>query len=245
MNQQNDVIEIDLLEVLHLLKKKALLIILVSILFAGAAGAYAYFLATPIFESTSKIYIKTQSTSITSLADIQVGSSLAYDYQEMIVSRRFLNELKADLGLDYTYKQIKNMITVENPSNTRILNISVKSADADQAKSMANSLAMISKKNISEIMQTDEPTFYEKAIKASVPVEPQKNKLILIGFLLGFLISACVIIASNLLNDKFTSTDDIERVLGLPVLASIPLEGNETNKKKEIKVSSHNKKAKK
>lgn len=245
MNQQNDVIEIDLLEVLQLLKKKALLIILVSILFAGAAGVYAYFLATPIFESTSKIYIKTQSTSITSLADIQVGSSLAYDYQEMIVSRTFLNELKTDLGLDYTYKQIKNMITVDNPSNTRILNISVKSADADQAKSMANSLAMISKKNISEIMQTDEPTFYEKAIKASVPVEPQKKKIILIGFLLGFLISACIIIASNLLNDKFTSTDDIERVLGLPVLASIPIEGNNTNKKEEIKESSHNKKAKK
>lgn len=242
MNQQyDDEDEIDLLEVFRALKKKALVIILVSLLFAGAAGGYAFFLATPIYESTAKLYITTQSTSITSLADIQVGSSLAYDYQEMIVSRRFLNELKQNLNLDYSFKQMAEMVTVENPTNTRILAISVRSDDSEEAKSMANELAMISKKNISEIMQTDEPTFFERGINRNKPVKPRKTILIIIGFLLGFLLSAGFVVVRSIINDKLDSTDDIDRILGLPVLASVPIIDTGTNKKKEVQ-SRHSKK---
>lgn len=236
MKQKNeDVYEIDLLEVFKALKKKALVIILVSIIGAVAAGGYAFFVATPIYQSTAKLYIKTQSTSITSLADIQIGSSLAYDYQEMIVSRRFLNELKKNLGLDYSYNQMHSMVTVENPTNTRILNISVKSPDPEEAKAMANELANISKVNISEIMKTDEPTFYEKAIVTNVPIAPQKKKIIMIGFLLGFLLSAGIVVIRNVMNDKFTNSEDIESILDLPVLANVPLVDPGSNKTKNIK----------
>lgn len=236
MNQKKyDEDTIDLLEVFNALKKKAVVIILVSIIGAAVAGGYAFFVATPIYESTAKIYISTQSTSITSLADIQVGSSLAYDYQEMIVSRKFLNELKSNLGLTYSYKQMHNMVTVENPANTRILNISIKSPNPEEAKTMANELANISKVNISEIMKTDEPTFYEKAIASNAPVEPQKKKIILIGFLLGFLLSAGIVVVRNIMNDKFTNTEDIESILELPVLASVPIVDSGSAKSKELK----------
>lgn len=236
MNQQNnDVIEIDLLEVLKELKKKALIIILVTLIGGGAAGVYAYKFATPIYESTSKIYIMTQSTPTPSMTDLQMGSALTYDYQEMIVSRRFLVELKSHLGLDYTYNQLKGMVAVNNPSNTRIISISVRSADSEEAKMMANELAIISKKNISEIMQTDEPTFFESAIKSSHPVEPQKAKLISIGLLLGFILAAGIIVIRNVLNDRFTSSEEVERLLELPVLASIPQTETRVNKKKEMR----------
>ena len=233
---ENDVIEIDLLELFKALKRKLAIIILVALLGAGAAGGYAWFLATPMYQSTAKLYITSQSTSLTSLADIQLGSQLAYDYQEMVTSRTFISELKQNLGLSYSYKQMaENMVTVENPANTRILAISVTSADPLEAKMMANELANISRKNISEIMQTDEPTVFEKAIQARKPIKPEKTKLVIIGFLLGFLLAAGSVTVGFIVNDKIKGRDAVERMLGLPVLAAIPYEhGTSTNKKKEL-----------
>ena len=233
---ENDVIEIDLLELFKALRKKAWALILVAMIGAGAAAAYAFLWATPIYESTAKLYITSQSTSLTSLADVQLGSQLAYDYQEMITSRTFISELKQNLGLDYSYKTIsEGMVSVENPANTRILAISVQSEDPAEAKAMANELAQISRKNISEIMVTDEPTFFEKAIQASKPIKPEKTKLIVIGFMLGFLLAAAIVTIRFIVNDKLKSIEDVERLLQLPILASIPYEAEEaTNKKKEL-----------
>lgn len=231
----NEVYEIDLLELLTALRKKLWLLILCALIGGGAAAGYVLFIATPIYESTSKLYIKTQTTSITSLADIQMGSQLAYDYEEMVRSRPFLNELIQNLNLDYTYKYISNnMVTVENPNNTRILCISVKSDNSDEAKAMANELAMISKKNISNIMSTDEPVLYEKAIKSSRPISPDKTKTIAIGIIIGLLFAIAIVTFKVITNDKLNDADDIERYLGLPVLSSVPRDEYATNKRKEI-----------
>ncbi len=80
--EQNE-IEIDLLELLYVLRRRILIILLSTFLAAGIFGAYSAFLATPIYESTSRLYILTQSTSLTSLTDIQVGTSLTQDYKEL------------------------------------------------------------------------------------------------------------------------------------------------------------------
>lgn len=235
-NEEYD--EIDLLEILRALKKKFLVILLCAIIGGCIATGYVFFLATPMYESTAKLYIKTQTTSITSLADIQLGSQLAYDYQEMVVSRAFIGELIQNLNLDYSYKEIaENMVTVENPTNTRILNISIKSDDPEEAKSMANELAMISKKNISNIMATDEPVLYERAIKTSKPESPKKKRDIAIGFILGMFLSIVIITIKFISNDTIKDMDDVERYMKLPVLATIPRDEHSTNKKKEIEKS--------
>lgn len=230
--------EIDLLELLGAFKKKFLVILLCAVIGAGTAAGYVFFLATPIYESTAKLYIKTQTTSITSLADIQLGSQLAYDYQEMVLSRTFINELIQNMNLDYTYKQIsENMVTVENPTNTRILSISVRSSDPLEAKNMANELAMISKKNISNIMATDEPVLYERGIQPAKPVSPKKKRNIAIGFILGMFLAMVAITIQFLVNDTIKDSDDVDRYMRLPVLATIPRDEHSTSKKQEIKKS--------
>jgi capsular polysaccharide biosynthesis protein len=224
MYRENEEIEIDLLELFYALRKKIVVIILAALLGAGLFGVYSFFIAEPVYESTSKIYILSQTTSITSLADIQVGSSLAKDYEEMIYSRPVVGQVITNLGLDYTYEELKGKLSVSNPADTRCLNISCRSNDMNEACNIANEFANVSKRQIADIMNTDEPTIFERAVVNKNPVEPHKAKNVVIGFLLGMLIACAVVIVQYLMNDSLKTEDDIERYLGLNTLASIPNE---------------------
>ena len=224
MNQYDDVYEIDLLELLHVLRKRIVVIIAAALIGAGAAAAYSYLIATPVYESTSKIYILTQSTSLTSFADIQISTSLAQDYEEMIYSRPVVAQVCKNLGLDYSYSQLKSMLTVDNPVDTRVLNITCRSTDKEEARDLANEFAVVSKRQIAKIMDTDEPTLFEKAVVSKRPVLPDKKKNIIMGFLIGLVLACMVVIIGYMVNDSIKSEDDVERVLGLQVLASIPKE---------------------
>ena len=62
---------IDLGEIFYALLRKLWVIIAVAVLGAGIGGAYSYFLLTPQYSSTAKIYVLTKETTLTSLADLQ------------------------------------------------------------------------------------------------------------------------------------------------------------------------------
>ena len=242
MKHENDVVEIDLRELMHVLKKRILIILLSAVIFAGAAGIYIFFVATPVYESTASLYILTQSTSITSLADIQMGSSLAVDYVELIKSRPVVSQVRKNLNLDLSNAALLNMLTLENPADTRIIRITVRGSDKAQNTAIANEFASIAKRQISSIMKTDEPTTVENAVDPKSPIAPDKQKNIMMGFLLGALLSAGVVIAMHLLNDSIRNREDVERYLGLNTLAEIPLEGG-TDPKKFDKVKKKRAKA--
>ncbi len=235
MNHERDEIEIDLREIFHVLRKRILIILLTAVIFAAGSGVYSFLIVDPVYESTSRLYILTQSTSITSLADIQMGSSLAADYLELIKSRPVVEEVIKDLDLDMEYDEMADKLTVTNPADTRILNISVQDTDASLATKAANEFSKVAKKQISDIMKTDEPTVVEVATYPDDPIKPEKAKNIIIAFLLGAILSALVVVVMYVLNDKIKNAEDIERYLGLNTLAQVPLEGKGKHKEKRPK----------
>lgn len=220
----DEVMEIDLLEILHVLRQKILVILLAAVVGAGLLGAYSFFVAKPVYQSTAKIYILSQSTSLTSFADIQISSSLALDYEQMVTSRPVINQVKRNLGLDYEYEEMVDMVSVNNPPDTRILEVSCESNDRKEAAKISNELTMVSKRQIADIMDTDEPTVFERAIVEKDPIKPEKSKNIAIGFLLGAILAMAVVIIRNILNDSIKTEDDIKRSLNINVLAAIPFE---------------------
>lgn len=231
MNQQREEIEIDLRDIFYVLKKRFLIILLTAMVFAAGSGVYSFFIANPIYESTAKLYILTQSTSITSLADIQAGSSLALDYVEMIQSRAVVEEVIDNLDMNMEYEEMLDKLTVTNPADTRILNISIQDTDAALTTEVANEFSNVAKKQISKVMDTDEPSVFETAHLPDTPIKPEKTKNVAIAFLLGAFLSALVVIVLYILNDSIKDQDDIERYLDLNTLAAIPM-GNEKKKEK-------------
>ena len=217
--------EIDLLELFYVVISKWKMIVLSVVLMAACGFIISAFLLTPQYESTSVLYVLSKSTSITSLADIQMGSSLTNDYVEVVTSRPIIEQVIQNLGLkEETYESIKEKVSIDNPANTRLLKITVRDPNAKMAKVIADELADVSKSFISIKMDQAAPTVTQYGYDDGEPVTPNVVKNTVLGGLIGMVLAMGVVIVSYLLNDTIMTGEDIEKKLGMTVLESIPMD---------------------
>ena len=101
-------VEIDLLELFQVLLGKIGIIILSLVIGAALLFGGTKFLVTPQYSSTSMIYILTKTTSVTSLADIQMGSQLTKDFAILATSRPVVNNVIDGSG-EYCTKRIRKI----------------------------------------------------------------------------------------------------------------------------------------
>ncbi|MGN0485188.1 MAG: YveK family protein [Lachnospiraceae bacterium] len=229
----DDEVEIDLLELLIEMKRKLWIILAVIVLFAGAAGAFSKLALTPQFTSTAMVYILSKETTLTSLADLQIGSQLTKDYKIIVTSRRVLNQVIEELNLDLTYKELLEKVSINNPPDTRILSISVTDPDPELAKQIADQIAKISSEYIGDIMEMVPPKLIEEG---EVPVQkssPSNTKNALLGGAVGAVLACGIIFLQVIMNDTIRTEEDVAKYLGLTVLASIPLRDGEKMEDKD------------
>ena len=105
---------------------------------AAAAGAvlaalYTFLLVTPLYKATSTIYVVSRDDSVLNLSDIQIGSALTSDYIKVFEMWEVHEKVISALDLNYTYTQMATMLSVTNPSDTRMLDITVTDADPEEA----------------------------------------------------------------------------------------------------------------
>lgn len=230
--------EVDLVEVFYLLWGHWWQILLSLI--AGAALTFAgtYFLITPQYEASARIYIVSASNdSVVNLSDLQVGSSLTADYQELLLSRPLLQDVITNLGLTMGYQSLEQMISITNTTDTRILRILVTSPDPQQAADIANELVNQASIYLPNVMETDPPNLVESAIVPNQASSPSYSRNTVLGALLGAILCCSVLLIRYLMNDTFVTPDDVARYFGIQPLATIP-EGdlgdfNKSNHKKK------------
>ena len=153
----DDEIEIDLMEIFYALKKKIAIIILAGILGGGIGFGISNYLIVPQYSSESMIFVMSKETTIASLADLQIGSQLTKDYAVLIKSRTVMEKVIENLGLNMSYRTLRNKISVENPSATRIMEINVTDPDPEMAKLITDEVADCASNYISEIMEQAPP----------------------------------------------------------------------------------------
>lgn len=220
---QNDEVEIDLKEIFFVLLHKLWIIVLAMVVCAGVAGIFTKTMITPQFKSSSMLYILTQSTSITSLADIQMGSQLTKDYSILVQSRPVLEEVIKNLKLDIKYEQMVKKIEIANPADTRIITITVTDPDPKMAKTITDEIAEVASDRIADIMkQEDKPSIVEKGHIAETKSSPSTVKNCAIAGLLGAVVAAFIIILIFMMDDTIKTADDIEKYLGITTLGTIP-----------------------
>lgn len=226
---KDDEIEIDLMELFHVLVKNAWALILCLVLGAAVAFGGTKLFITPQYEATSMIYILSKSTSISSYLDVQLGQQLTVDFETLATTRTVVETVINELELDTTYEQLSNDITVENPSGTQILKIKVQNPDPVLAKDISNAMSEATANRIAEVMMTDKPTIADVAVTPEHPVSPSTAKNTVIGGILGLLAAAAFISIRALMDDTIVDKDDVTKYLGLTTLASIPLNQDETS----------------
>jgi capsular polysaccharide biosynthesis protein len=181
----------------------------------------------PEYESTSELYVLTKSTTITSLSDIQTSTSLTNDYIVVIKGRPVLEQVIENLGLNETYASLRGRVSVNNPSNSRLLDITVTDTDPVMAKKIADEIADVGSAFIAQKLVQDPPEIVQYGYSDGSPVSPNVKKNTILGGLLGAVLAIAIIAVSYLFNDSILGPEDIEKKLGMHVLGTLPLEDSE------------------
>lgn len=236
MNQEvdNDEITIDLAELFGVLLSKLHIILLAGIFMALVAFVGTKLLITPQYTSVTKVYVfnKQSDNTGTTMTDLQTGTLLTKDYMELAKSRPVLEQVIAVLNLDITPSELRDMISVETPADTRILSISVQNPDPKQAKEIADAVRESVCIQITDIMNVDTVNTVEDGNLPTSPSSPNVMKNLVLGGMLGVILAIGIIVLIHILNDTIKTPDDVERHLGLNVLANIPIaEGAKKSKK--------------
>ena len=225
---------IDLVELMYRLLGNWKLIICLAVGFALFAGVYTSFFVTPLYEATSIIYVLSNRDSAINMSDLQLGSELTQDYIKVFQMWEVHEEVISNLDLPYSYSQMRSMLSVVNDNDTRMLDITVTSADPQQAADIANEYAQVASQYIADTMATDKPNIMSVALVPSNPVSPNRSRNIVLGFLLGGMLAAGIITVRMIMDDKYKTAEEIRRYTGLATLAVVPVEEPRKNTKQPL-----------
>ncbi len=222
-DRQEGEMEIDLLELLAYYRDRILWIILGFLAGATIAAAITYYLITPVYTATSKMYMVSSSTqSVVDLTDLNIGQSLSKDYVELLKTRPIIEDVIDEQGLPYKYSELLQMLQMSVVSDTRIIAIHATSPDPEEAMNIANALADKGVKELPKLMETPQPHIAEYAIIPTNPSSPSFSRNIMIGALIGMICVLGIFTIRFLLDDTFKTADDIEKEFGVIPLTVIP-----------------------
>ena len=215
--------EIDLIDLAWALLDKIHYIVLCFLIGAVIMNAYSYFLVRPTYKSTAKMYVVSASkNSVVDLDALNIGTSLTADYEQLMLSYPVLEQVINKLNLDMDSDTLAKMITLENPTDTRILNINVVSTDPKSARDIANTLMDVSVDYLPKTMSTNAPNVAQKAKLADHKDGPSYTKYTMIGALAGAFLYCMYLVVKYLMDDTIHTADDMEKYFDIVPLAVIP-----------------------
>lgn len=215
--------EIDLIDLAWALLDKIHYIVLCFLIGAVIMNAYSYFLVRPTYKSTAKMYVVSASkNSVVDLDALNIGTSLTADYEQLMLSYPVLEQVINKLNLDMDSDTLAKMITLENPTDTRILNINVVSTDPKSARDIANTLMEVSVDYLPKTMSTNAPNVAQKAKLADHKDGPSYKKYTMIGALAGAFLYCMYLVVKYLMDDTIHTADDMEKYFDIVPLAVIP-----------------------
>ena len=213
---------IDLLELFFAILDQWVLLLVVMVVCGGLAGAYNHFMIKPIYQADAEIYITNTDTMI-NIQDVQLSAELTVDYEQIIRSRTVLKKVISELKLDMGHRELSNLITIENPSDSHILKIYAKTEEPELSIKIANCLLKYGIDRIYKVIGNDEPAIIDAAESdAVVMIKPSIIKYGMIGALAGFFLICGFIVLGVLLDQTLKTEEDVVSVMKLTVIAAIP-----------------------
>ena len=221
-SNDNASIEIDVLYLLRKLWSRKFFIIFIALVVGTIALLGSVFLIKPKYTSTTRIYVVSRTADSITNQDLQAGSYLVKDYQEVITSNEVLSSVIDKEKLSLTPNELSSMISVTIPTDTRVISISVEDENAQEATTIANTVREVAAEKIKAVTKVDDVTTLEAAEVPKEPSSPNIKRNTLIGVIAGGGLAVISIIILEVLDDRVRRPEDIEDVLGLPLLGIVP-----------------------
>ncbi|MBQ8379768.1 MAG: hypothetical protein IJX34_03015 [Clostridia bacterium] len=230
--------ELDIIELLYALKKRIKYIVIAVVICALVGFIYSKFLVTPMYKSSTtfvlskstenNVQVENTSSEAITQSDITLNSKLVSTYSEIIKSKTIAKEVINTLGLDMTVEQFKSNVTVTSKDDTELIEITVSNENGKIAADIANSLAEVFREKVYEVYKIDNLSIIDVAEENTEPYNIGTVKNIVLFALVGMVLSCGIIFLIVYFDDTIKDEKDIEALLNIPVIASIPkLEDND------------------
>lgn len=212
---------IDLIGLMFHILEKFWVVVLAAVVCAALAGSYAA-KAVPTYTATAKLYIVNPNSSGINIADLQLGTVLTLDYQEVFKTWEVHEMVREELNLPYSYEMMQSLINISNPEDTRLLYISATYTDAQMAADIANAYARAAKTFIINTMRGEEPSDFSIALVPGTAHVVSKSGTIIKGFLLGSVLAVGILTLLFVLDERPRTPECISLYGGIPTLAVLP-----------------------
>ena len=225
---RNEEIEIDIQRLFSILWDKLWLILVAAVTGALAMFLVTFFVITPKYESSAMFYVNNNSLSVgdasfsISSSDITASKSLVDSYIVILQTRETLNDVMDYSGVNYSYEDMKKMLSASAVNSTEIFEVVVTSPDPFEAERIATAIAYILPKRISSIIEGTSAKVVDAAVVAAKPSSPSYVVNTLTGFLLGFVMAVSLLILRELFDITIRSEEDITQICKHPILAAVP-----------------------
>ena len=218
---------IDLGQIVGVLWKHVILILIVGIVCASLLFGYARFFASPQYEANALFYVNNSTLSLSSAVRISTGelnaaSDLVDTYVAILQSRANMELVIDKSGVGYTYEQLRKMVSAKAVNSTGLFQVTVRSHNPEEARTLANTIAQILPEKISDIVSNSSVEVVDYAVTPHTRVSPSYLKYSLAGMLVGMLISGGLVLLASFMDNEIHDEDYLIQNYNAPVLATIP-----------------------
>lgn len=218
-------LEVNLIELLGVVLRRAWLILLCMALFAGATFFGTKWMVTPLYQSSVLFYVNNGQTSESKIsnADIIASQSLVETYLVVLKYGTTLDDVIHKAKLECTREELEEKISSASVNDTEIFQITVTDPSAEQAVRIAKAISAILPSKVAEVIDGSTVRIVREASEPTAPSFPHLGKNAVIGAIFGFLVGTLFVVLRYLMDDKIR---DASRYLKdsypFPVLTAIP-----------------------
>ena len=216
--------EIDILSFINYYISKIKYVLLSILILVILGNAYYALTRVPLYKSSTTIILVSKNTTTTNYTqtDLNFNKNLTKTYSEIIKSRNVLSNVISQNNLNYTYKELYNMITVSAVEDTELLKISVSSADPSEAMIIANSIVPVFSQEVQNLYYIDNVGVVDSAVTTITPYNINYLKENIIFAILGFILSSGIIFVIFYFDTSIKSSEIIEEKYKLTLLGNVP-----------------------
>ena len=169
-------------------------------------------------------------------------SALSSDYIQLIQTRPVLEKVIAELGLNMSVDALKGKVTATKQGDSRIISISVVDTSPVVAKRIADAVAKAAADQIYTVMDAELVNIVQPGNVPEAPSSPAVMRNTIIALILAVFVTCAIIIIRYIMDDTIKTSEDVERYLGISVIGSIPIFGEEAmaNRKKKKRITLKN-----
>ena len=218
--------EINIKDFFSYLKHYILAFVIVIALAVGGVAVYDSMIKEPIYQSNTTVVIAKsdvtlEGSSAATLNDINASQKLATTYSEIAKSELVLNQVVENLGLHATVKELNKSLTVKPLDDTSILSITVKDPNARLSATIANEVAKVFAEEVKTIYKVENVTQLSVAVAPEVPANNTLTRDLILAVVIAVVGVAGFAFIRFYLDDTVKHSDDVEKMIGLPITAQI------------------------